>query len=411
MPHKRHFFLVAVALQVMLIAVSLPASATASVMISEVADKGSLGACGGNDWLELFNNGTTTVDLSDGWALYDSNGIESENTFVFPKSTTNIAPQEMLLLCCNAAINTNSLSPQFKIGTGDVITLVKVNSLTQFDFGVNTSRVTKLTNTNVQSQIEVPSKNNGFGVTYAWNAATDSYEQTSTPTPGEPNILTKVQDMTDKERLAAQNALGTPFFGMHDNGYPVANDTAMDTVLDLHVTMEDADYEYLIQNQSYEVYRPFLSISVKQKDGQELQSLSGLDSNNKMRIRTKGRGSLAAATCMGFPAVPFQIDLDSSNVAQTLFGVTKFYLRNHMSDFSYMRDWGTNVMLARFGLPYLRTRKVRFYVNGHYKGLYEFMEAADQEYVFARNFPTYNPDKYALFKFKMLSRDCGKYND
>ena len=454
-------FLVLVAVVAIVPLTAATASSSSSMMISEVADKGTaLDVCNGEDWVELWNAGTTTVDLSDGsWVLYDSKGIDSEEAFRFPKKLNSnlfiVAPQAFLLLCCNADNGDDeSASPQFKIGDGDVLSLATIDaSLTEIDVDVGMNTITSATNATmmttttvmrnnrnivIQSQVEVPStENNRFGVTYAWKSATESYEQTSTPTPGAPNILTKV-DMhpnaaTDKmERLKAQNALGTAFFGMDDNGYPVSNDeTAMDTVLDLHVTMQDEDYEYLIQNQSYEVYRPFQSISVRRKGSQEvLQSLSSPPSspsgsnissintdrqnNNLMRIRTKGRGSLVAATCLGFPAVPFQINLGSSesNIAQTtLFGVSKFYLRNHMADFSYMRDWSTNIMLARFGLPFLRTRKVRFYVNGYYKGLYEFMEAVDQEYVFARNFPSYNPDQHALFKFKMLSRDCGTYNE
>ena len=38
----------------------------------------------------------------------------------------------------------------------------------------------------------------------------------------------------------------------------------------------------------------------------------------------------------------------------------RFYLRNHMSDPSFMREWSMHRMLRRFGLPYLRTRTVRF---------------------------------------------------
>ena len=64
----------------------------------------------------------------------------------------------------------------------------------------------------------------------------------------------------------------------------------------------------------------------------------------------------------------------------------KFYLRNHFGDPSYVRDWSTHRMLRRFGLPYLRTRTAKLYINGEYTGLYSLMEAPDQDYVFYRSF-------------------------
>jgi hypothetical protein len=95
---------------------------------------------------------------------------------------------------------------------------------------------------------------------------------------------------------------------------------------------------------------------------------------------------------------------------ETLFGVERMYLRNHFMDPTYMRDWAMNRMLARFGLPHLRTRKLRFYINGDYIGFYSAVEAADQEYVFARNFPGYNPFNFSLYKRKIESIGCGLYD-
>jgi hypothetical protein len=105
--------------------------------------------------------------------------------------------------------------------------------------------------------------------------------------------------------------------------------------------------------------------------------------------------------------VPFQIEFDP---LETLFGVERMYLRNHFMDPTYMRDWAMNRMLARFGLPHLRTRKLQFYINGDYIGFYDAMEAVDQEYVFARSFPSYNPFNFSLYKRKIESMGCGNYD-
>lgn len=82
-----------------------------------------------------------------------------------------------------------------------------------------------------------------------------------------------------------------------------------------------------------------------------------------------------------------------------------------MADSSYMKEWTMHRMLARFGLPYLRTRSVRLFINSEYYGLYSFMEAPDQEYVFARSFPNYDPSNFGLYKVKTASRGCGGYSE
>jgi CotH kinase protein len=106
-------------------------------------------------------------------------------------------------------------------------------------------------------------------------------------------------------------------------------------------------------------------------------------------------------------AVPFQIEF---NPLEPLYGVEKMYLRNHFLDSTFLRDWSMNRMLARFGLPHLRTRKLRFYINGDYIGFYDAVEAIEQEYVFARSFPEYNPFNYSLYKKKIEAVGCGQYD-
>jgi hypothetical protein len=69
-----------------------------------------------------------------------------------------------------------------------------------------------------------------------------------------------------------------------------------------------------------------------------------------------------------------------------------------------------NRMLARFGLPHLRARKLRFFINGDLIGFYDAVEAVDQEYVFARSFPNYNPFNYALYKWQIDAIGCGRYD-
>ena len=126
-------------------------------------------------------------------------------------------------------------------------------------------------------------------------------------------------------------------------------------------------------------------------------------------MRPRGQSTLVYPICMAEGAIPFKLDFASTNATQTLFGVETAYLRTHLLDPSHMQEWVMHRMLARFGLPYLRTRHVRFFVNGQQLGFYTLMEAPDQDYVIARNFgySDFDKDKSALYKVKSLSIDCG----
>jgi CotH kinase protein/Lamin Tail Domain len=379
---------------------------SADLIFSEIADQGTSSSayCAkGEDWLELHNTYTTSFYLS-GLILHDDHGVnDTDHAYTFPPGQ-RIAPGEYLVLCMEGT-NDPLTSPQFKIGGSDTITL----------FNPFTQQI-------VASVGPLPDgPERAFDVTYAWNnnlpimSQSSSYIYTKTPTPGSANILTPII-MNDennetttaqlKQRLKLQNALGTQFFGMDDIGLPVPD--RLDDVLDLHLSMEQADYEYLMQNASFQLYSPFTSARVTRNNSNTDVQEDLLVLNSPGRIRTKGQSSLNIAYCLR-QKLPFLVEFNTVNKTQTLFGVEKIYLRTHFLDSSYMRDWSAHRMLARFGLPHLRARKMRLFINGKRIGLYTVLEAADQEYVFARSFPNYSPASYALYKVKSLSIGCGRY--
>ena len=126
--------------------------------------------------------------------------------------------------------------------------------------------------------------------------------------------------------------------------------------------------------------------------------------------------------CLGLKTFPWLIDVaGGEDKTQRLFGMERFYLRNHLSDHSHMRDWSMHRMLRRFGMPYLRTRTAKLYVNAEFVGTYSLMEAAEQDYVFYRNFGQGDSNSpaslppfalgHALYKIKTHSRNCGNYKD
>jgi len=112
--------------------------------------------------------------------------------------------------------------------------------------------------------------------------------------------------------------------------------------------------------------------------------------------------------------VPYGLDFgkgaDESDPAQTLFGVERAFLRLFGGDISHSREWTAHRMLARFGLPHLRTRKVRLHINGERQGLYELIEAPEQEYIYQRSFSNFDPTSYGLYKVKMGTGGCGNYS-
>lgn len=357
----------------LLLSFSLVSLSLGEIRINEISDKGTSAVCNGNDWIELYNSGPDLINMADGYVLHDDKGVSDDNAFTFPPAI--VLAGGYMLLCTKMKLSllsdTQALvgvslddpaSPDFGISGSDTITLVRVNS-----------QPSSATIYEEISSVKLPNTADAFDVTYAYDVATGTYNYTSTPTPGSNNIITAPKSTEEliaerRQEMAAQNALGTKFFGMDDRGYKV--DDAMDEVLQLHVSMNDEDYANLMANKSFEIYQPFESSKVTTVRGEQIMSLT-----SPGRIRSKGQSTLFMAICMNTPTVPFQIDFAYNDDAQTLFGAEKIYLRHHMGDFSFSRDYAYNRMLARFGLPHLRVRKVEFFINGKKQGFYSLMEA------------------------------------
>jgi len=385
-----------------------------NVIINEIADKGSSDVCNGDDWIELYNAGIEPVDLSaKNYVLHDDKGLRSADTFVFPPETM-LGAQDYLLLCTNQNVATDEdginmvdpMSPQFGISGDDTISLTRVQVVGNATLGPSISVSTGRNGDiyEVMSVVSLPNTDDNFDVSYAYDFNTGTYGYTSTPTPGAPNVITKLMTQEEKNaefkaKLIAQNDEGIKFFNMDNGGLPVEG--GMEDVLDLSFTMLEADYANLTVNMTHELYQQFQSAVLSNTDGTELLTMS-----QPGKIRSKGQSSLFMSACLGTDTFPFQVQWGGD---ETLFGVETIFLRNHIGDYSFMRDWAYNRMLARFGLPFVRTRKARVYINGNLHGFYSLMEAPDQDYVFARSFPDFDPEAYALYKIKSAAFDCGSY--
>lgn len=356
--------------------------AVAAVRITEISDKGSAGVCAGEDWVELFNPSSSPVNLT-GFTLHDDKGPDDSDAFHFlsASSVTVINPTSYLLLCTRSDTHPASISPQFKIGGTDTITLLDTAG-------------------NVVASSGVLAGLGKVNLTWAYTES-GSFQYTTTPTPGHANVIS-ADWASVRDRLTQQDVIGEDFF----------SDAVTGAIVNLHLTMDVGAWEYQQKHVSYEVYRDFTGLKVTNAAGAILANLNGPG----MRMRPRGQSTMAISACLAIQAVPFLIDVGS---AQPLFGMEKFYLRSNIFDGSFMREWSMHRMLRRFGLPYLRTRTAKFHVNGDYVGTYNLMEAPDQDYVFYRAFgnktpassadPPLSPD-HALYKMKTLSKGCGLYD-
>jgi len=342
----------------------------ASLVLNEVAYSGGGDACDGEDWVELHNSGTDAVSL-EGYVLHDDKGPGDDDAKTFNGPVLDAG--EYMVLC---------RGPDFAFGIG------KSDSITLLDGGGRTASTTGI----------MPGTR-GDGATYALFGGTFSY--TLVPTPGALNILSVPRVRPLEEILEEQNEMGLDFFRLNDDG-SLRPSSEFGVVVDLFIHLDEADHTYLVENPAYEQYVPFDSIRVE-SNGSDMAV-----SNISGRIRTKGQSSLILPVCIGLMNTPFQIKFGEKGADGTFFGMKVVYLRNHVADQSYMREHALHRLNARFGLPFLRTRHVRLYLNGNYVGLYTMMEAPTQDYVMQRSFGPYDPTKTGLFKFKTQAAICKK---
>jgi len=191
---------------------------------------------------------------------------------------------------------------------------------------------------------------------------------------------------------------------MDTDGLPVGG--AFDEVAALNINMDPQLWQQMCDERSYEVYTSYDNATISSMmNGKVLVNLT-----SPGRIRPKGQSTLVFGTYMN-RSIPDSIDWDHGDSNQTLFGVEQSYLRTHFSDWSFVREWSMHRMLARFGLPHLRTWTVQFFVNDERVGLYDPLEAPDHDCVFQRSFPDFDPTNYGLYKVKTLSLGCGSYDE
>lgn len=145
------------------------------VVINEVADSGSSGACSGGDWIELLSLRNSSIDIS-GYKLCDSKGCEDLKAYTFPSGST-LAAGEYKLLCRGAD------GFAFGIGGDDTVTLQDAAG-------------------NVLDTSGALEDQGGVDITWARIPdGTGGFFYTWQPTPGAPNVFKEPEELKHCTKL------------------------------------------------------------------------------------------------------------------------------------------------------------------------------------------------------------------
>ena len=105
-------------------------------------------------------------------------------------------------------------------------------------------------------------------VSFAYDEASKTFVYTSTPTPGDKNIITLLPEPETiddiRERLIAQNKLGAEFFDMDDDGLPTKG--GFDDIIDLRMEVDPMVWDQMYEHQGFETYSDFISATVTKID-------------------------------------------------------------------------------------------------------------------------------------------------
>lgn len=140
-----------------------------------------------------------------------------------------------------------------------------------------------------------------------------------------------------------------------------------DQVIDVKITIDEADFADMIDNAGAEEYK---EASVEY-NGQKFEHVG---------IRTKGNLSLRSVVNSDSDRYSFKLSFDEY-VNQTLDGISKINLNNNYSDATYMREFLAYELAASAGLPTPGFSYVNVYINGELWGFYLAVEQIGDSYL------------------------------
>ena len=142
-----------------------------------------------------------------------------------------------------------------------------------------------------------------------------------------------------------------------------------DNVIDINVTIDDADWESMLESPLDKDYKK-VSVEV---EGNKLDNVG---------FSTKGNLTLKSVASMeDSDRYSFRLKFDKYDKTQTLLGLDKMVLNNNYADPSYMREVLHYEALRSIGMDVPMTNYVNLYVNGELVGFYTGVEAVDDSYL------------------------------
>ncbi|MBY0215960.1 CotH kinase family protein [Paenibacillus illinoisensis] len=142
-----------------------------------------------------------------------------------------------------------------------------------------------------------------------------------------------------------------------------------DNVIDINVTIDDADWESMLESPLDKDYKK-VSVEV---DGNKLDNV-GFSTKGNMTLRS-------VASMEDSDRYSFRLKFDKYDKTQTLLGLDKMVLNNNYTDPSYMREVLHYEALRSIGMDVPMTNYVNLYVNGELVGFYTGVEAVDDSYL------------------------------
>ncbi|AZK49195.1 spore coat protein CotH [Paenibacillus lentus] len=141
-----------------------------------------------------------------------------------------------------------------------------------------------------------------------------------------------------------------------------------DKIIDVKITMNEDDFQDMLNNASAEEYKP-ASVNY---NGQQVDNIG---------IRTKGNLTLRSVVQMpDSDRYSFKLSFNEY-VNQTLGGLEKINLNNNYSDASYMREYLAYELAESLGLPTPKYSFVNVYVNDELWGFYLAVEQIGTSYL------------------------------
>lgn len=145
-----------------------------------------------------------------------------------------------------------------------------------------------------------------------------------------------------------------------------------DTVQELNITVDENNWNYLLQHANKEPYVLADSVSL------------GGDSIDYVGLKTKGNYSLLTAWQSATDRFSFAINVGKYikkdkgySDTQNFYGIKKFSLNNVTGDATYLKEYLSYKLFREMGVPAPYCSLVKLCINGKYWGVYSLIENID----------------------------------